>query len=103
MPLLLSFCLPLKPSNLQGSKHPGMLVCGVYGFYPKQIRVTWLTNGKEVTSDVTSTEELPNGNWLYQINLTKTLPELNSLYLQCYQLRQRSCTHFLRRLIWYLV
>ncbi|XP_037641191.1 rano class II histocompatibility antigen, A beta chain-like isoform X2 [Sebastes umbrosus] len=51
-----------------GSKHPGMLVCSVYGFYPKQIRVAWLRNGKEVTSEVTSTEELPNGNWLYQMH-----------------------------------
>ncbi|XP_059195104.1 H-2 class II histocompatibility antigen, E-S beta chain-like [Centropristis striata] len=51
-----------------GSQHPNMLVCSVYNFYPKQIRVTWLRNGKEVTTDVTSTEELPNGNWLYQIH-----------------------------------
>lgn len=40
----------------------------MYDFYPKQIRVTWLRNGKEVTSDVTSTDELPNGNWLYQMH-----------------------------------
>uniref|UniRef100_A0A3P9PX11 Ig-like domain-containing protein n=1 Tax=Poecilia reticulata TaxID=8081 RepID=A0A3P9PX11_POERE len=45
-----------------------MLVCSAYDFYPKQIRVTWLRDGKEVTSDVTSTDELPNGNWLYQIH-----------------------------------
>uniref|UniRef100_A0A3Q3FK52 HLA class II histocompatibility antigen, DQ beta 2 chain-like n=1 Tax=Labrus bergylta TaxID=56723 RepID=A0A3Q3FK52_9LABR len=50
------------------SKHPRMLVCSVYNFYPKQINVRWLRNGKEVTSDVTSTEELPNGNWLYQMH-----------------------------------
>uniref|UniRef100_A0A673AS30 Rano class II histocompatibility antigen, A beta chain-like n=1 Tax=Sphaeramia orbicularis TaxID=375764 RepID=A0A673AS30_9TELE len=51
-----------------GSEHPAMLRCSVYNFYPKQIRVTWLRNEKEVTSDVTSTEELSNGNWLYQIH-----------------------------------
>ncbi|XP_030014739.1 HLA class II histocompatibility antigen, DQ beta 2 chain-like [Sphaeramia orbicularis] len=50
------------------SEHPAMLRCSVYNFYPKQIRVTWLRNEKEVTSDVTSTEELSNGNWLYQIH-----------------------------------
>ncbi|XP_073341042.1 H-2 class II histocompatibility antigen, E-S beta chain-like [Pagrus major] len=58
----------LRSVEAAGSKHPGMLICSVYKFFPKQIRVTWLRNGKEVTSDVTSTEEMANGNWLYQIH-----------------------------------
>ncbi|XP_054477425.1 DLA class II histocompatibility antigen, DR-1 beta chain-like [Anoplopoma fimbria] len=58
----------LRSVDIAGSKHPGMLVCSGYGFYPKQIRLTWQRNGKNVTSDVTSTEELPNGSWLYQIH-----------------------------------
>ncbi|XP_022621885.1 rano class II histocompatibility antigen, A beta chain-like isoform X3 [Seriola dumerili] len=45
-----------------------MLLCSAYNFYPKQIRVTWLRDGKMVTSDVTSSDELSNGNWLYQIH-----------------------------------
>ncbi|KAK2910250.1 hypothetical protein Q8A73_007965 [Channa argus] len=58
----------LRSVKAASSTHPAMLICSVYNFYPKQIKVTWLRDGKEVTSDVTSTEELSNGNWLYQIH-----------------------------------
>ncbi|XP_035280900.1 H-2 class II histocompatibility antigen, E-S beta chain-like [Anguilla anguilla] len=56
-------------SAIHGShKHTSMLVCSAYDFYPRGIKMTWLRDGVEVTSDVTTTEELANGNWYYQIH-----------------------------------
>lgn len=71
---LLSFLPTVEPSVRvtpvvkQGSTHQAMLACSAYNFYPKQIRLTWLRNGEKVINYVTSTEELPDGNWLYQIH-----------------------------------
>ncbi|XP_035528896.1 H-2 class II histocompatibility antigen, E-S beta chain-like [Morone saxatilis] len=58
----------LRSVEAVDSRHPGMLVCSAYDFYPQQIRLTWLRNGQVETSDVMYTDELPNGNWLYQIH-----------------------------------
>ncbi|KAL0185464.1 hypothetical protein M9458_021161, partial [Cirrhinus mrigala] len=50
------------------SRHPSLLMCSAYDFYPDQIKVSWLRDGVVVTSDVTSTEKMPNGDWYYQIH-----------------------------------
>uniref|UniRef100_A0AAQ5Z0Y7 Ig-like domain-containing protein n=1 Tax=Amphiprion ocellaris TaxID=80972 RepID=A0AAQ5Z0Y7_AMPOC len=43
-------------------------VCSAYDFYSKQIRVSWLWNGQEVTSGVSFTEAMPSGDWFYQVH-----------------------------------
>lgn len=48
--------------------HPAMLVCSAFNFYPKQIRMTWLRNQKEVTAGVSYSEVMPDGDWYYQIH-----------------------------------
>ncbi|XP_051965348.1 H-2 class II histocompatibility antigen, E-S beta chain-like [Xyrauchen texanus] len=45
-----------------------MLMCSAFRFYPQRITVSWLKDDKPVTSDVTSTEELADGDWYYQIH-----------------------------------
>lgn len=51
-----------------GGGHPAMLVCSVYDFYPKNIKVSWRRDGKEVSRDVTSTDKLADGDWYYQLH-----------------------------------
>ncbi|KAK2905537.1 hypothetical protein Q8A67_007336 [Cirrhinus molitorella] len=50
------------------SRHPSLVMCSAYDFYPEKIKVSWLKNGAAVTSDVTSIEKMPNGDWYYQIH-----------------------------------
>ncbi|XP_036416776.1 class II histocompatibility antigen, B-L beta chain-like isoform X1 [Colossoma macropomum] len=54
-----------KPGN---GGHPAMLMCSAYGFYPPAIDVYWLKDGKKVTHAVTSTAEMADGDWYYQIH-----------------------------------
>ncbi|XP_064408120.1 DLA class II histocompatibility antigen, DR-1 beta chain-like [Latimeria chalumnae] len=58
----------VTPTKVMGT-HPGMVVCHVTGFFPSKIKVKWLRNGEEVTSDVTSTELLQNGDWTFQVHV----------------------------------
>lgn len=60
-----------------------MLVCSVYSFYPKQIRVSWIRDGQEVPSGVVSTDEMADGDWFYQVH---SLLEFTPRWVQVHSL-----------------
>nr|XP_029481676.1 rano class II histocompatibility antigen, A beta chain-like isoform X2 [Oncorhynchus nerka] len=45
-----------------------MLECSVLGFYPQEVRVSWLRDWLETTTAVISTDTLANGEWSYQLD-----------------------------------
>nr|XP_006010594.2 PREDICTED: H-2 class II histocompatibility antigen, E-S beta chain-like isoform X2 [Latimeria chalumnae] len=59
----------ITPTKAMRTSHPNMLVCYVTEFYPSEITVTWLKNDEEVTSHVTSSDLLQDGDWSYQIHV----------------------------------
>ncbi|XP_040899658.1 rano class II histocompatibility antigen, A beta chain-like [Toxotes jaculatrix] len=44
-----------------------MLKCSVLGFFPHEVRVSWLRDGVEVTTDVSSSDVLADEDWSYQL------------------------------------
>lgn len=45
-----------------------MLECNVLGFFPQAVRVSWLRDGVEVATDVSSTDVMANGDWSFQLH-----------------------------------
>ncbi|CAB1438951.1 unnamed protein product [Pleuronectes platessa] len=45
-----------------------ILHCSVLGFYPQKVQVSWLRDGVEVSSDVSSTDVLANEDWSFQVH-----------------------------------
>uniref|UniRef100_A0A8C6SN41 Ig-like domain-containing protein n=1 Tax=Neogobius melanostomus TaxID=47308 RepID=A0A8C6SN41_9GOBI len=45
-----------------------VLVCSVYGFYPKDITVTWINNHQQITTGVINTEPTADRDWTFQLH-----------------------------------
>ncbi|KAF4108669.1 H-2 class II histocompatibility antigen, I-E beta chain-like [Onychostoma macrolepis] len=60
--------IKLSSATRAGGRHPAVLMCSAYEFYPPHIKVSWLRDGKLMTSEVTSTMEMADGDWYYQIH-----------------------------------
>ncbi|KAF5891099.1 MHC class II beta chain, partial [Clarias magur] len=58
----------VKSVKKSDGSHPAVLMCSAYSFYPKLIKMTWLRNGREIKGGVTSTEEMADGDWYYQVH-----------------------------------
>lgn len=58
----------LQAAEATSSGHGATLACSAYDFYPKPIRVTWRRGGQEVTSGVSTSEVMTNGDWTYQVH-----------------------------------
>uniref|UniRef100_A0A8C6TU30 Ig-like domain-containing protein n=1 Tax=Neogobius melanostomus TaxID=47308 RepID=A0A8C6TU30_9GOBI len=56
----------LNTSPSGGSEQ--VLVCSVYGFFPKDVTVTWTNHQQPVTTGVSTTELLPDSGWTYQLH-----------------------------------
>uniref|UniRef100_A0A8D2L7I3 Ig-like domain-containing protein n=1 Tax=Varanus komodoensis TaxID=61221 RepID=A0A8D2L7I3_VARKO len=64
---------PLSPRTL--------LLCTAASFYPREIKIHWLKNGRRATEGVLYGEELHNGDWTYQIQvMLEDTPQRGDVY-----------------------
>ncbi|KAF7221073.1 DR-1 beta chain-like [Nothobranchius furzeri] len=60
--------MKLNLVKLSDGEHRAKFVCSAYDFYPKQIQLTWLRNGQEVTEGVSYSSVMYDGNLYYQFH-----------------------------------
>ncbi|XP_070592043.1 DLA class II histocompatibility antigen, DR-1 beta chain-like [Erythrolamprus reginae] len=70
----------ISPTKMDPTSPNTILLCTMTGFYPVEIEVQWLKNGRQ-EEDVAFGEELQNGDWTYQLHvMLETQPQWGDVY-----------------------
>ncbi|XP_015685111.1 H-2 class II histocompatibility antigen, E-S beta chain-like, partial [Protobothrops mucrosquamatus] len=71
----------ISPTKLDPASPHTILLCTARGFYPVEIEVRWLKNGRLEEEGVAFGEELQNGDWTYQLQvMLETQPQRGDIY-----------------------
>uniref|UniRef100_A0A670ZQ18 Ig-like domain-containing protein n=1 Tax=Pseudonaja textilis TaxID=8673 RepID=A0A670ZQ18_PSETE len=71
----------ISPTKLDPASLNTILLCTARGFYPLEIEIQWLKNGKLEEEGVAFGEELQNGDWTYQLQvMLETQPQRGDIY-----------------------
>ncbi|XP_015685450.1 H-2 class II histocompatibility antigen, E-B beta chain-like, partial [Protobothrops mucrosquamatus] len=73
--------ISISSTKLDPAFPPTILLCTARGFYPVEIKVRWLKNGRPEEEGVAFGEELQNGDWTYQLQvMLETQPQRGDVY-----------------------
>ncbi|XP_063147223.1 H-2 class II histocompatibility antigen, E-S beta chain-like [Candoia aspera] len=71
----------ISPTKADPASPNTILLCTGTGFYPLEIEIRWLKNGRPEKEGVAFGEELQNGDWTYQRQvMLETRPERGDVY-----------------------
>ncbi|KAM6472460.1 H-2 class II histocompatibility antigen, E-S beta chain-like isoform 1-T1 [Liasis olivaceus] len=71
----------VSPTKMDPGSPNTILLCTATGFYPLEIDVQWLKNGRPEKEGVAFGEELQNGDWTYQLQvMLETQPQRGDVY-----------------------
>ncbi|XP_029142813.1 DLA class II histocompatibility antigen, DR-1 beta chain-like, partial [Protobothrops mucrosquamatus] len=71
----------ISPTKLDSASPNIILLCTAKGFYPVEIEVRWLKNGRPEEEGMAFGEELQNGDWTYQLQvMLETQPQWGDVY-----------------------
>ncbi|XP_063152199.1 H-2 class II histocompatibility antigen, E-S beta chain-like [Candoia aspera] len=71
----------ISPTKVDPASPNTILLCTATGFYPLEIDIRWLKNGRPEKEGVAFGEELQNGDWTYQRQvMLETRPERGDVY-----------------------